>query len=249
MKRRHLSRSSILIINLFISFNALAANLTIESFNKAKMNLERSVYPNHRVTLYCSAKFDIKKNIIPPKGFKTDKYVKRSKRVEWEHAVPAQNFGRAFPEWRDGHESCVNSKGKSFKGRRCASKINKQYRYMQSDMFNLYPSIGAVNALRSNYNFTLLPSAQSDFGLCDMRIDGGKAQPPEAARGKIARTYMYMEKNYRRYNMSKSQRKLMVIWDRQHPVSDWECQRAEKIAKIQGNTNIVVKNRCDALGK
>jgi len=240
---------SILIISTLFSFNTLAANSTIESFNKAKKNLERRVYSNHRVTLYCEAKFDIKKNIILPKGFKTDKYVKRSKRVEWEHVVPAQNFGRAFPEWREGHESCVNSKGKSFKGRSCASKVNIEYRYMQSDMFNLYPAIGAVNALRSNYNFKTLPLAQSVFGLCDMRIDGRNAQPPEAARGKIARTYMYMEKTYRRYNMSKSQRKLMAVWDRQYPVSDWECQRARKIAQIQGNTNTVVKSRCDALGK
>ena len=120
---------------------------------------------------------------------------------------------------------------------------------MQSDMFNLYPTIGAVNALRSNYNFALLPLIKSDFNSCDMRIDLRKAQPPEEARGKIARTYMYMEKNYRRYNMSKSQRKLMAAWDRQYPVSDWECQRAQKIAKIQGNTNKVVKSRCDARAK
>lgn len=249
MKRCRALLRSILIISLLVSLNTVAANLEIKSFNKAKKNLERSVYPDHRVTLYCGAKFDIKKNIIPPKGFKTDKYVKRSKKVEWEHVVPAQNFGRAFSEWRDGHELCVNGKGKNFKGRNCASKVSTEYRYMQSDMFNLYPAIGAVNALRSNYNFTPLPSAQSDFGLCDMRVEKRKAQPPEAARGRIARTYMYMEKSYRRYNMSKSQRKLMAMWDRQYPVSDWECLRAQKIAKIQGNTNTVVKSRCDAVGK
>lgn len=54
--------------------------------------------------------------------------------------------------WRDGHDSCVNSKGKTFKGRKCASKLSKEYRYMQSDMYNLFPAIGSVNALRSNYN-------------------------------------------------------------------------------------------------
>jgi len=59
-----------------------------------------------------------------------------------------RNFGRTFKEWRDGNAQCVNSKGKSFKGRRCAEKVNKEYRYMQADMFNLYPAIGAVNALR-----------------------------------------------------------------------------------------------------
>jgi deoxyribonuclease-1 len=84
---------------------------------------------------------------------------------------------------------------------------------MQADMHNLFPAIGAVNAKRSNYNFTLLPSAQSDFGACDMRIEGRKAQPPEWARGRIARSYLYMDQSYPKYSMSKPQRQLMSAWD------------------------------------
>jgi deoxyribonuclease-1 len=158
---------------LLISFHALAdGNTTISSFSKAKKTLERSVYFDHRTTLYCGAKFDAKKNIILPSGFESEKHVKRSKRVEWEHAVPAE-------------------------------KTNDEYRLMQSDMYNLYPAIGSVNAMRSNYNFTMLPGEKSDFGSCDMNIDNKKAEPPENARGRIARSYMYMESAYPRYKMSK----------------------------------------------
>ena len=96
-------------------------NTSNDSFNKAKKMLERAVYQDHRVTIYCGAKFDAKKNIQAPVGFVTNKQVKRAKRVEWEHVVPAENFGRSFSEWREGHPSCVDSKGKSFKGRECAS--------------------------------------------------------------------------------------------------------------------------------
>jgi len=181
-------------------------------------------------------------------GFSTTKYVKRAKKIEWEHVVPAENFGRTFSEWRDGHKQCVNSKGKSFKGRRCAEKVNTEYRFMQADMFNLYPAIGAVNALRSNYNFTMLPAAQSDFGLCAMKIDERKAEPPEIARGQIARTYLYMEDTYKQYNMSKAQRQLMNAWDKMYPVDAWECTRAEKISKLQKNQNDVVKSRCESIG-
>jgi deoxyribonuclease-1 len=197
------------IIHALNRLPSFAANETNDSFYKAKKILEQKVYQNHRITLYCGASFDAQKNIIPPEGFYTDKYVKRAKRNEWEHVVPAENFGRTFVEWREGAKECVTSKGKSYKGRRCAEKVNTEYQYMQADMFNLYPAVGAVNALRSNYNFTMLPSENSDFGSCEMKIDNSKAEPPVRARGRIARTYMYMEQTYPRYNMSKAQRKLM----------------------------------------
>jgi deoxyribonuclease-1 len=64
--------------------------------------------------------------------------------------------------------------------------------------------------MRSNYNFTVLPGEKSDFGACAMKIENKKAEPPVEARGRIARTYLYMENTYSRYKMSKQQRKLMT---------------------------------------
>lgn len=174
------------LVFISLSTTTPAANLEVESFSKAKKILNKEVYSDYRSTLYCGAKFSSNKDVIKPKGFSTTKYLKRAKRVEWEHVVPAENFGRTFPEWRDGHPKCINSKGKPYKGRKCANKVNKEYRYMQADMYNLYPAIGAVNALRSNYNFTLLPGVKSDFGSCAMKVDNSKAEPPEGARGRIA---------------------------------------------------------------
>jgi deoxyribonuclease-1 len=239
---------TILFLTLLVNTSTLAANQEVQSFSKAKKLLEKQVYNNHRKTLYCGASFDAKKKVKPPKVFTTTKYVKRAKKIEWEHVVPAENFGRTFNEWRDGHKKCVSSKGKAFKGRNCADKVNTEYRYMQADMFNLYPAIGAVNALRSNYNFTMLPTVKSDFGSCSMKIDNRKAEPPETARGQIARTYLYMEGAYKRYNMSKSQRQLMSAWDKMYPVNAWECARAKKITSIQQSENNTVKIRCKSAG-
>ena len=132
-------------------------------------------------------------SISRPQGFTADKHQKRSSRVEWEHVVPAENFGRAFPEWREGHALCVDRKGKAFKGRACAEKVNADYRRMQADMYNLYPAIGSVNAVRSNKNFQMLgPDVPSAFGSCPMKISGNKVEPPERARGQIARSSLYM---------------------------------------------------------
>lgn len=222
---------------------AQEANTTISSFNKAKKLLHNEVYFDHRRTIYCDAAYEMDKSVIHPAGVHTDKHVKRSKRIEWEHVVPAENFGRAFTEWRDGHSECVSSKGKPFKGRNCASKMNKEYRHMQADMYNISPAIGAVNALRSNYNFTMLPAVESDFGSCAMKIDNRKAEPPVEARGRIARTYLYMDSTYPRYKMSKQTRLLMSAWNKMFPVSDWECERARRIGKLQGNRNNIL-NQC-----
>ncbi len=226
---------------------AAEGNTSNQSFNKAKKNLERYVYNENRETLYCGAAFDEKKNVIIPTGFETAKHVKRAMRIEWEHVVPAENFGRTFVEWREGHPECVSSKGKQFKGRKCAEKVNAQYRYMQADMYNLFPAIGAVNATRSNYNFTMLPGEESSFGSCAMKISGNKVEPPVEARGRIARTYLYMETVYPSYKMSSQQKKLMNAWDNAYPVSQWECKRNAKIEAIQSNKNTILLTRCARL--
>jgi deoxyribonuclease-1 len=232
---------------MFSPLAASSGNESIQSFSKAKKTLERHVYFDRRETIYCGAEFDEKKNIVPPEEFEATKHIKRSKRVEWEHVVPAENFGRAFSEWRDGHTECVSSKGKLFKGRRCAEKMNLEYRYMQSDMYNLFPAIGAVSAMRSNYNFVERLDNGYSFGSCKVVIGSEKVQPTNDSKGRIARTYLYMQDAYPRYKMGGPQAKLMEAWDRQYPASSWECMRYERIKAIQGNENNVMKSRCNTL--
>lgn len=244
MKKMFSVTTQSLLVALALSSNAFAQNHSIDSFSKAKKILEKQVYHDHRKTIYCDAYFDAKKRVSAPVGFETTKYIKRSKKIEWEHIVPAENFGRNFTSWRDGAAVCVSKKGKVYKGRKCAGKVSKEYRYMQADMFNLHPAIGAVNALRSNYNFTILATAKSNFGSCEMKIENRKAEPPQQARGRIARAYLYMDLTYPNYNMSRQQKQLMNAWDKQYPTSKWECLRAKRITVLQGSENEILNERC-----
>ncbi|WP_220149645.1 MULTISPECIES: endonuclease [unclassified Psychromonas] len=244
-------KTFIILSLLPLSLSLHAENTQIQSFSSAKKKLEKEIYltSQDRHTVYCDAEFDSQKNIIPPNGFESDKYQKRAKRIEWEHIVPAENFGRNFSEWRNGAAVCVTSKGKSYKGRRCAEKANEEYRYMQADMYNLYPAIGSVNASRRNYNFVMLGDVESSsFGSCKMKIVNSKAEPPEASRGIIARTYLYMDGLYTHYKMSNQQRQLMNAWNKTYPVDAWECERARRISKIQGNSNQVLEQSCREAG-
>ena len=236
-----------LILFVLVSMPALAGNKTNDSFSQAKKYLKQ-IYADHRETIYCGAKFNTDNTVILPEGFVTTKHKKRSKRIEWEHVVPAENFGKTFSEWREGHPNCVDSKGKSFKGRNCAEKMNYEYRLMQAEMHNLFPAIGSVNAMRSNFNFTELSAdTPNTFGSCAMKIQERKVEPPHHIKGIIARTYLYMENAYPRYKISNKMKKMLQVWDNVHPVTEWECIRAKRIEKIQGNPNKIVNEKCESI--
>jgi len=228
---------------------ALGGNTYNDSFNKAKRTLLRDVYSKiPKETIYCGATFKGKR-IIDPNGFSSTKFTNRAHKLEWEHIVPAENFGRAFPQWRHGHEKCVNGNGQPFKGRNCASKVSKTFRYMFADMYNLAPAIGAVNALRSNYRFVAQANAVQGLGQCSMKIDPagkGKAEPPKAVKGFVARTYLYMDGAYPSYRMGR--RKLFEAWDKEQPVTKNECKRAKRIEAVQHNANKFVKTPCIRAG-
>ncbi len=238
--------SAILVVLPVLAF--ASGNITNDSFNAAKRMLEHQVYFDHRMTIYCGAKFNAQKRVTLPAAFTAAAHEKRATRVEWEHAVPAENFGRAFPEWRDGHPECVNRNGKPFKGRRCAEKVNMEYRHMQADMYNLFPAIGAVNAVRSNKQYSTLPGSASAFGSCPAKVDGKRFEPPDRAKGQVARAALYMADSYPKYRLSRQQLQLFEAWDKMYSVDAWECTRVKRIEKLQGNENARVKEACQQAG-
>jgi len=214
------------------------------TFAEAKRVLAREIYHDHRLTVYCGAEYDGRGEVSLPDGFIAPSYTARAAKIEWEHLVPAENFGRNFAEWREGHEKCVDASGRAFRGRRCAGRVNPEYRAMESDMNNLAPAIGAVNALRRNYDFVPLPNRPNTFGLCPMKIHQHRAEPPPMARGLIARAYLHMSLTYPGYSLKADQQRLMLVWNRQYPPDEWECTRARRIASRQGQPNIFTISAC-----
>ena len=236
-----------------------------QSFYTIKKEMLDKIYYDRRRTLYCDAHFTRHKQLELPQGFvlpdlqnadfkifdATPELLQmKANRLEWEHIVPAQNFGKMFPEWYDGKEACVSKKGKKFKGRACAEQESEEFRYMYTDMYNLYPVIGAVNHLRAHFNFTQFTKPITPtFGVCGgMVISKNKVEPRDAIKGFIARTYLYMQTVYPRYRISDNMAAILNAWDRKYPGKHWECQRAYRIEKVQGNANPIVKPRCQAHG-
>ena len=216
-----------------------------QSFSKAKKIMLKQVYNDHLTTFYCGNPFTARKKVVPSDKYTPKRANARAKRIEWEHIVPAENFGRAFKEWREGDPDCVNNQGKAFKGRNCARKKAKAFRYMEADLYNLVPAIGEINGLRSNYRVGMIPGEKRQFGACDMEIENRTAEPAPEVRGNIARTYFYMNEAYPDKGIvGNSNRKLLEAWDKSDHVDQWECERARRIKKIQGNENFFVTRAC-----
>ena len=235
---------SITISFLLTQSIILSQNTTITSFSKTKKQLA-IVYQDNPITLYCGCSFKGKTPDFSSCGYIPKKNNKRANRIEWEHVVPAYVFGIFFSEWTVGHPKCVKKNGKKYKGRRCASKVNKEFKRMEADMFNLFPAIGEVNGLRSNYPMTIIEGEEREFGKCDVEIKRRRVEPREEVRGEIARTYMYMDSVYPGKGIiSKKNRSMFEEWNRSDPVDEWEYERVRRIEKIQGNRNEIVLRSC-----
>lgn len=230
-------------MKLLIAFLAITLSLNAASFSKSKKLLLKKVYHDNKITFYCENPYEIKRVngkektlIIQDKKYYTprNKYYKsgkintRAKRVEWEHIMPAHNFGKHLPCWRDG-------------GRKACRK-DKTFKAMEADMHNLVPAIGEVNGDRSNYRYGANIPKATQYGNCQFEVDfkAKRAYPKEDIRGDIARTYFYMSDKYN-VRLSKQERKMMEAWGKQDPVSKWERIKNKRIEKIQGNSNKFIK--------
>ena len=148
------------------------------------------LYADNPFTFYCGCpQFQQGKKLVPDLnacGYQVRKQERRASRVEWEHVVPAWNFGHQLQCWQQG-------------GRKNCTKKSQQFRTMEADLHNLVPAIGEINGDRSNYRFSLLPQTRGQYGQCAFKVDfkARKAEPPPATRGMIARIYLYMADEYK----------------------------------------------------
>ena len=212
----------------------------MDNFNQAKKVLP-SIYKelSNPTTIYCGCPLSIERNRLRLDlracGYKVRKQAKRAARVEYEHVMPAWEFGHQLKCWQDGGR------------KRCTSGKNgdTKFKQMEGDLHNLFPSVGEVNGDRANFRFSEWNAVPTQYGQCEMVVDfkGRRAQPPKRSRGMIARAYLYMADKYG-IRLSQAQSRLYQVWNRQYAPDDNECLRNELIAKVQGNDNPFVTKAC-----
>lgn len=220
-------------------------NSQIDNFGQAK-KIATQIHKDHPESIYCPCQYKGKSFDLRTCGYQVHKDARRAARLEWEHVVPAEAFGQAFAEWRIGSDQCVKKNGKRYKGRKCAEK-NPEFDRMEADLYNLWPIVGELNGLRSNYSMAAISGDALSFGGCTAKIQDRKFEPMDAYKGIVARTYLYMNAAYPgRGIVSDKNDKLFAAWDKQFPAGDWECERGERIRKEQGNENPILTSRCAA---
>ena len=197
---------------------ARAQNTQVESFNQAKKHLA-DIFARNPVTVYSGCRYAGKTVDYDTCGYVPAKPGARSNRIEWEHVVPAEAFGRAFAAWRDGHPDCVDRHGKPFRGRHCAAKVDREYRHVEADMYNLFPEIGELNARRSNCAAGPVARSEQAMDTGGSRIGGRRFEPPDSAKGVVARAYLYMDAAYPHLRLlSRQKRQVFEAWSAQMPV-------------------------------
>ena len=174
--------------------------------------------------------------------YESSTYENRSQTIEWEHVVPAYWFRTADPfikqVWGEGHPKCVTSSGTVYKGRKCAQKVSTLFVKMESDMYNLEPALGSLNAIRSDSNFGLIDGEERPFGaLIDFETDRTRdlIEPTDSIRGKVARIMIYMHNKYGvQFPDHNNTLELMYQWNLQYQMTPWEMRKREILKETYG---------------
>ena len=236
MKLKILLTATLAIASIICSHQALA----VDSFSEAKAKLPGIMKQlDNPSTLYCGCPLIFERNRYYPDlkacGYKVRRNAKRATRIEAEHIMPAWEFGRQRLCWQNG-------------GRKQCNTTDEQFRKIEGDLHNLYPAVGEINGDRSNYHFSDW-NGKAMYGQCEMAVDfkHRQAQPPERARGLIARTYLYMADEYN-ISITKQQQRLYEAWNNIYPPQKDECTWNRVVAKVQGNENHFVSEACEIAG-
>ena len=220
------------VLGVFFSFSAYAAP---QSFGEAKVQARQKIYADQNQseqgTLYCGCKWTWAGKTggrvdLDSCGYVPRKNANRAARIEWEHIVPA---------WVIGHQRQCWQKG----GRENCTKTDPVFRVMEANLFNLAPAIGEVNGDRSNYLYGMVARTMpNQYGQCTTRTDFKERtiEPRDKVKGFVARVTFYM---YDRYglSMSKAQQRILMAWDHQFPVTAWERELDNRVAKLMGHHN------------
>ncbi len=150
--------------------------------------------------------------------------------VSYTDIVAIRTYGPTFESWQSGHPDCVR-RGQPFSGRRCAARVDPEFKRMSADLYNLAPQITRVSYLERDLRPPLPDACIRDRRATTVR-------PAKSQRGLLARTYLYMNASYPEHiAIDSALRNTLERWHRESAPSASECERGRVLAARQGNAN------------
>lgn len=178
-------------------------------------------------------------------------------RTEAEHMVPANVICGKEPGWTGIPEVplfCTDRTKPIEAGRACASLI-APCSFAYTDLHNLWPSVGGLNADRSDRPYVeSIPGEERLYGqYCDFEVQFGAddltgVELPAKVTGLAGRVSLYMYESYKtqlNIGFSSVQVAMFKRWNCLHRPTQQECARNEAVKNYQGNYNQVTKSACD----
>lgn len=192
------------------------------TFQEAKRVVYR-IYAERPVEAYCGCSYTGKAVDLESCGYLPRKSAKRAARIEIEHIVPAWVIGHQRQCWQEG-------------GRRNCTRTDPVFSQAEGDLYNLVPVVGEVNGDRSNFAYGPVQGVEPQYGACAMAVDfkAKTAMPRPEVRGMLARTTLYLYDKYG-LRLSSQDRRVYEAWSQQHPVSEWEQWRNQRVACAMGD--------------
>lgn len=207
----------------FISFFIpVSAETDVVGFDRiASAVFWEELYTYGGWTLYCGYRFE------------SDKKIEMTRSVTIEHIYPTHKMLEQL-----GCESRMQ----------CRESGNSFFVRMEADMHNMYPVWHALVTYRYGKEYGLVEGEERRIEDCDIEWQAGVIEPRPLARGNIARSLLYMYKEYNLY-LEPDTIRMLVQWHREDPPSNQEIERNDRIESIQGlrNPYIDVPSRAENL--
>ena len=154
-----------------------------------------------------------------------------------------QRFGDVKPEWMNAEHVFPMAwvvKTLKCKDRKSCRHHSQKFRYIESDLHNIYPARRDLNTARGNYSFGEVGDERRWLKF-EFAIDYERklVEPPHVNKGEVARCMFYLVDAYD-MRLFKKQAKLLRQWNEQDPPSKEEMRRNNIIEKLQDTRNYFI---------
>lgn len=153
-------------------------------------------------------------NYEPPAGKSDDK------KIDIEHIVPKSRFKNENP-----------------------SISAEKFNMLTNDFHNMYPGIRKINNKRQVKPYSEGKITTRQYGRCETTIGNGFIHPRDAAKGQIARAYLYMN-SIGAIRLNPDEIATYNEWHNKFLPQKEECEREKIIFSIQGKHNPFISNFC-----